>query len=107
MSVKIRLSKVGKKHQISFRIIATDSRTKRDGAFLEILGFYNPHDKHLKIDKDRIAYWIGKGAKPTEAVTKLLKDTTDQASNQKLEVGSGKLERDVGSEKKKSHLSSQ
>lgn len=72
MSVKIRLSKVGKKHQISFRIIASEARTKRDGAFLEILGFYNPHDKHFKLKEDRINYWIGKGAKPTEAVTKLL-----------------------------------
>lgn len=72
MSVKIRLSGVGKKHQISFRIIATDSRAKRDGAHLEILGFYNPRDKQLKLKEDRINYWIGKGAKPTEAVAELL-----------------------------------
>lgn len=72
MSVKIRLSKVGKKHQISFRIIACEARTKRDSAFLEILGFYNPHNKYFKLKEDRISYWIGKGAKPTEAVTKLV-----------------------------------
>ena len=43
MSVRIRLAKTGKKHQISYRIVACDSRAKRDGKFLEILGFYNPH----------------------------------------------------------------
>ena len=73
MSVVIRLSKTGKKHQISYRFIAADKRDPRDGKFLEILGYYNPHNKpFLKVNQERINYWIEKGAKPTEAVSKLL-----------------------------------
>ncbi len=73
MSVRIRLSKTGKKHQISFRIVAQDSRAKRDGAFLEILGYYNPHHGELlKIDRRKLNAWIQKGATPTEGVAKLL-----------------------------------
>jgi len=76
MSVKIRLSKTGKKHQISFRIVAQDSHAKRDGRFLEILGFYNPKLKtpnNLKFKKERLNYWVTKGAKPTLSVANLLK----------------------------------
>lgn len=73
MSVKIRLAKTGKKHQISYRIVAQDTRSKRDGKFLEILGFYNPHINHqVEVNKDKVGQWIQKGAKPTEAVAKLL-----------------------------------
>lgn len=77
MSVRIRLSKTGKKHQISFRIVAQDSRAKRDGAFLEILGYYNPqHKQLLKIDQQRLNAWIQKGATPTTGVAKLLSKET-------------------------------
>lgn len=75
MSVKIRLSKTGKKHQISYRIVAQDTRSKRDGKFLEMLGYYLPYrqDKDgLSIKKDRLNYWISKGAKLTEGVAKLI-----------------------------------
>ena len=75
MSVRIRLTKVGKKHQISFRIVAQDAQAKRDGKFLEILGFYNPHKsggESFAIKEDRLKYWTDKGAKPTQAVTNLL-----------------------------------
>ncbi|OGD94067.1 30S ribosomal protein S16 [Candidatus Curtissbacteria bacterium RIFCSPHIGHO2_01_FULL_41_44] len=77
MSVKIRLSKTGKKHQISFRIAAFDTKRKRDGKFLEILGYYYPHGKTplLKISQERFNFWLSHGAKPTEAVTKLLNQT--------------------------------
>lgn len=71
--VKIRLSRTGKTHQISYRIVAQDSRAKRDGAFLEILGFYNPTAKQgLAIKKDRLDYWTSRGAKPTAAVARLI-----------------------------------
>ena len=76
MSVHIRLSKTGRKHQITFRILAQDSRKKRGGAFLEILGSYNPQDKTpngLVFKKERVNYWLSKGAQLTEGVTKLLK----------------------------------
>ena len=75
MSVKIRLAKTGKTHQVSYRIVAQDTQAKRDGKFLEILGSYNPHfqkGKNLKLKIDRVKYWISKGAKPTEAVSRLL-----------------------------------
>ena len=78
MSVKIRLAKTGKKHRISYRIVAQDTHSKRDGNFLEILGFYLPYEKKatsLKIKKDRVDFWITKGAKPTESVSKLLSKT--------------------------------
>lgn len=76
MSVRIRLAKTGKKHQISYRVIAQDSRTKRDGRFLEILGFYNPKlgsPQNLNIKKDRYDWWVSRGAQPTEGVARLLK----------------------------------
>ncbi|MBI3282976.1 30S ribosomal protein S16 [Candidatus Curtissbacteria bacterium] len=71
--VKIRLARVGKSHQISYRIVATDERSKRDGRFLELLGFYNSHNKPmLQLDSEKLAAWIQKGAKPTPAVENLL-----------------------------------
>jgi len=75
MSVKIRLFKVGKKHQGSFRIVAQDTKTKRGGRFLEILGFFNPAEsvKKIKIRDERINFWLSRGAKTTEAVAKILK----------------------------------
>lgn len=75
MSVKIRLAKVGKTHQISYRIVATDTRSKRDGKFLEILGFYNPHNKpELQLDHEKLAFWTKKGARSTPAVENLIKE---------------------------------
>lgn len=75
MSVKIRLARVGKTHQISYRIVATDTRSKRDGRFLQILGFYNSHNKpELQLDREKLAFWTQKGAKPTPAVENLIKE---------------------------------
>jgi len=75
MSVKIRLFKVGRKHQGSFRIVAQDTKTKRGGRFLEILGSFNPSNvgKKIILKGERINFWLSKGAKPTEAVAKILK----------------------------------
>lgn len=75
MSVKIRLFKVGRKHQGSFRIVAQDTKTKRGGRFLEILGSFNPSElgKKINLKGERISFWLSKGAKPTEAVAKILK----------------------------------
>ena len=79
MAVKIRLAKTGKTHQISYRIVAQDVRSKRDGRFLEILGFWQPYikdqKKGLSIKIQRVAYWLSQGARPTKAVTKLLEAT--------------------------------
>lgn len=72
--VKIRLFRTGAKNRPSFRIVAADARVKRDGKVLEILGFYNPKTDPVtvKIKRDRLKYWLGQGAQPTEAVRKLL-----------------------------------
>jgi small subunit ribosomal protein S16 len=74
MSVKIRLSRIGKKHAPFYRIVAIDSRKKRDGASLEILGTYNPLNGELvQFRNDRINDWVSKGAIPSDAVKKLQK----------------------------------
>ena len=65
MSVKIRLALRGKKHQLSYRVVAQDTRSKRDGNFLEFLGFLNPNEKEKKqhfLDHDRVKFWIKRGA---------------------------------------------
>lgn len=73
MSVKIRLTRTGKTHQVSYRIVAQDTKAKRDGRFLEILGYFNPHSKPtLRIDQDKLNSWAKKGALSTPAVAKLI-----------------------------------
>lgn len=75
MSVKIRLTRTGKSHQISYRIAALDTRSKRDGKIIENLGFYNPYNTpSFKIDKERYDYWIKTGAQPSPSVAKLVVD---------------------------------
>ncbi len=73
--VKIRLMRVGKKGAPHYRIVASDSRSPRDGRFIEILGWYNPLIKPAGIhfDETRTANWILKGAQPTESVTQLFR----------------------------------
>jgi small subunit ribosomal protein S16 len=72
MSVKIRLSRIGKTHTPFYRIVAIDSRKKRDGESLEILGTYNPLSGELiQFHSDRIQAWVAKGAIVSDAVKKL------------------------------------
>lgn len=74
MAVKIRLQRGGKKKQPIYRIVAADSRYKRDGRFLERLGQYNPGTDPVTIDlkEGRVMYWLGVGATPTDTVKNLL-----------------------------------
>lgn len=74
MAVKIRLQRGGKKKQPVYRIVAADSRYKRDGRFLERLGQYNPNTDPITIDfkEGRVMYWLGVGATPTDTVKNLL-----------------------------------
>ena len=74
MAVKLRLTRVGKTKQPQYRIVAADSRSPRDGRFIEILGHYNPREDPslVNVDNDRIVRWLGQGAQPTERVRKLL-----------------------------------
>ena len=74
--IKIRLSRVGTKNQPKYRIIAINEQNKRDGKFLEILGSYNPTVKpaDIKLNKERLDYWVGVGAQITRAVEKLTQE---------------------------------
>ena len=74
MSVKIRLSRMGKTNRPYWRIVAVDSRKKRDGAYLEKLGTYDPlRHEIIQLYKDRIDAWVSKGAICSASVLKLIK----------------------------------
>ena len=70
----IRMRRVGAKKRPFFRMVVTEQRTARDGAFVEILGHYYPRLKPAKveIDRDRVQYWIAKGARPSDTVRTLI-----------------------------------
>ena len=74
MAVKIRLMRMGAKKAPFYRVGVADSRSPRDGRFLENLGIYHPNNEQsrVEIDTDKAAAWLAKGAQPTEAVAKLL-----------------------------------
>jgi len=75
LAVVIRLSRRGAKKRPFYRVVATDSRSPRDGKFLEVLGTYDPlkADDQFKIDAEKAESWIKKGAVPSRTVTSLLK----------------------------------
>jgi small subunit ribosomal protein S16 len=75
MAVKLRLTRVGSKKNPIYRVVAADSRSPRDGRFLEIIGRYNPQTdpSTIVLDEAKVKDWLGKGAQPTEAVARLLK----------------------------------
>lgn len=73
MAVKIRLTRIGRTHAPVYRVIAIDSRKKRDGAFLENLGTYNPvNHEFVQFHEERIMDWLSKGAIATDSVKKLM-----------------------------------
>jgi small subunit ribosomal protein S16 len=73
-AVKLRLMRMGKKKQPTYRVVAADSRSPRDGRFIEIVGTYEPRSEPsvVKIDNDKALRWLADGAQPTETVQKLL-----------------------------------
>jgi small subunit ribosomal protein S16 len=75
MAVKLRLTRVGSKKNPIYRVVAADSRSPRDGKFIEIIGRYNPQTdpSTIEIDEQKVKDWLGKGAQPTESVRRLLK----------------------------------
>ncbi len=73
MAVKIRFKRMGCKRNPFYRLVVADSRAPRDGAFIEEIGYYSPLTKETKIDTDKAADWISKGAQPTDTVRALLK----------------------------------
>jgi small subunit ribosomal protein S16 len=72
--LRIRLRRVGKKKQPAYRLVVADSRAPRDGAFVEIIGHYNPRTEPatLEIDREKAESWLARGAQPSEAVARLL-----------------------------------
>ena len=75
MAVKIRLRRMGAKKAPFYRVIVADSRSPRDGRFIEEIGYYNPltNPAEIKIDAEKAKKWLGNGAQPTETVKSLLK----------------------------------
>ncbi len=75
--VRIRLRRVGSRHQASYRVVVADKESPRDGRFIEIIGHYNPRTKPstIVLKDDRVYYWLGVGAQPTEAVESLFRQT--------------------------------
>jgi small subunit ribosomal protein S16 len=74
MAVKIRLMRMGMKKAPYYRVVVADSRSPRDGRFIENIGIYHPHPdpSRVEIDADKAREWLAKGAQPTEAVVNLL-----------------------------------
>jgi small subunit ribosomal protein S16 len=78
----IRLMRMGAKKRPSYRIVVKEKQSKRDGAFLENVGTYNPtrQPAEIKLKADRVQYWIGKGAQPTDTVRQLIKQAAKAES---------------------------
>jgi small subunit ribosomal protein S16 len=76
--VTIRLSRGGAKNRPFYHVVVTDSRSGRDGRYIERIGFFNPvargNETKLSLDGERVVYWKSKGAQPSERVAKLIKD---------------------------------
>ena len=75
MAVRMRLTRVGSRKNPIYRVVVADARSPRDGRFIDIVGRYNPRPDPSLIDLDeaKVREWLGKGAQPTEAVSRLLK----------------------------------
>lgn len=73
MAVKIRFKRMGSKKNPFYRVVVADSRSPRDGRFIEEIGYYNPLNKECRLDGEKAAEWIKKGAQPSDTVRVLLK----------------------------------
>lgn len=90
MPVKIRLTRMGKKKQPTYRVVVMDSRKPRDGAYIEQIGRYDPRQEPslVEINNEKATEWLSKGAQPTEAVEKLLNISGAMAT---LKVRTGQI----------------
>ena len=81
--VTIRLARGGAKKRPFYHVVVTDSRNRRDGRYIERIGFFNPiaagQEERLRIDSERAEYWIGKGAQTSQRVAKLLEESKQAA----------------------------
>ena len=77
MAVKLRLKRMGSKQKPFYRVVAADSRSPRDGRFIETVGTYNPikSENNLTIDEEKALYWLNNGAQPTDTVKNILSKT--------------------------------
>ncbi|MGY0605692.1 30S ribosomal protein S16 [Corynebacterium amycolatum] len=93
MAVKIKLQRLGKIRTAQYRVVVADARTRRNGAVIENLGIYQPKEEPsvIQIDSERVQYWLGVGAQPTEPVLALLKVTGDWQKFKGLEGAEGTL----------------
>lgn len=75
MAVRIRLRRMGAKGRPFYRLVVVDSRMPRDGKYIEAVGYYNPHPDppEVKVDEERVLYWLERGAQPTDTARNLLK----------------------------------
>ncbi len=82
--VTIRLSRTGAKARPFYHIVVADSRSKRDGRYIERVGFFNPiavgGEQELEIDQSRVDYWLARGVKPSERVARLIKQSRNAAA---------------------------
>lgn len=82
--VTIRLSRGGAKKRPFYHVVVADSRSRRDGKYIERLGFFNPiargQETRLRLDNERMRYWLATGAQPSERVVSLIKENASQAS---------------------------
>ena len=81
--LKIKLTRVGRKNQPAYRIVVNERRDKRDGKYVEQLGFYNPVTKELTLDQEAYKTWITKGAQPTPTVASLFDRLTKKSPEKK------------------------
>ena len=103
MAMKIRLARGGSKKRPFYRIVAADSRMPRDGRFIEKLGTYNPllpkdSEDRVKMNMERVEYWLGQGAKPTDRIARMLeaagvRDKTERNNPNKATPGKKAQER--------------
>ncbi len=103
MAMKIRLARGGSKKRPFYRIVAADSRMPRDGRFIEKLGTYNPllpkdSEERVKMNLERIQYWLGQGAQPTDRIARMLeaagvREKAERANLKKGEPGKKAKER--------------
>jgi small subunit ribosomal protein S16 len=86
MAVRIRLTRVGSKKNPIYRVVVADSRSPRDGRFIEIIGRYNPqtHPSTIELDEAKVKEWLAKGAQPSQPVSRLIK-----AAIPDMNVGNG------------------
>lgn len=104
MALKIRLRQMGRTNRLIYRLVVTDSRTPRDGKYLEGVGHYNPHiqgNDDVSVVEDRIQYWLDRGAELTEKAEKLVARAAPGVIKALRDKQNAKKQKEVAKKKKK------